>query len=237
MDWLQLLTPSLAILALFAAAALVFQSIRHGRAIRRVEDRLSESGGSAASQAALDRIAQLQARAVVSQGNLPPPRRTVPVGVVGGIAVAVVALLGVGSWYLFIRDDGGGGARASQNARPPAVPTPSNNTVPDVVPPLPNKADYTVAVLNASGQEGAARLKIAPLVQASGYQIGVIDNATSQDITRSWVMYAPGQKAVAQNVAKDLQITRVTPVDGAVAPNIEGSDVVVIVGKDLANRP
>jgi len=50
-------------------------------------------------------------------------------------------------------------------------------------------------------------------------------------------MYAPGQKAVAQNVAKDLQIARVTPVDGAVAPNIEGSDAVVIVGKDLANRP
>jgi len=235
MDWLELVTPSLAILALFAAAALVVQSVRHGRAIRRVEDRLSESGGSAASQAALDRIAQLQSRATLSQGNLPQPReRSVRTGAVTGVSVAVLALIGVGTWALFFR--GGDGHSAPRPNRPSSVPTPTDNTVPAVVPPLANKADYTVAVLNASGIEGAARLKIAPLVQASGYQVGDIDNATRNDVTKSWVMYAPGQKAVAQNVAKDIGVTRVTPVDGATAPNIGNSDAVVIVGKDLANR-
>jgi hypothetical protein len=235
MDWLELVTPSLAILALFAAAALVVQSVRHGRAIRRVEDRLSESGGSAASQAALDRIAALQSRASLSQGNLPQPReRSVRKGAVGGVSVAVLALIGVGTWARFFR--GGDGHGTTRPSRPSSVATPTNNSVPAVPPPLANKADYTVAVLNGSGVEGLAKNTIAPLVQASGYQIGVIDNASSSDIAKSWVMYAPGQKAVAQNVAHDIGVTRVTPIDGATAPNIGNSDAVVIVGKDLANR-
>ena len=113
--------------------------------------------------------------------------------------LAGLALIGVGSWYLFIRDDGSHGAtRGGQSSRLAAVPTPSNNTVPATVPPLANKADYTVAVLNASGIEGAARLKIAPLVQASGYQVSTIANATRNDVATSWVMYAPGQKAVVR---------------------------------------
>jgi hypothetical protein len=239
MDWLQLLTPSLAILALFGAAALLVQSVRHGRAIRRMEERLTQSGGSAATQAALDRIAQLQARAVISQGNLPPPRRSLRLGVLGGASVAVLALVGVGSWYLFFRDDGGHGSAntGTQNGRPPAVPAPSRNTVPATVAALDNKANYTVAVLNASGVEGAARLKVGPRVSASGYQLGPVDNAAVTDIARSLVMWAPGQELVAQNVARDLQITRITPLDGATAPNIGESDAVVIVGRDLANKP
>jgi hypothetical protein len=160
--------------------------------------------------------------------------------VVGGAAVAVLALLGIGSWYLFLRDDGGSGtANTGQtgNGRPAAVPAPPRNTVPATVPALDNKANYTVAVLNASGVEGAARLKVGPRVSASGYQLGPVDNASVDNITRSLVMWAPGQEAVAQNVARDLEITRITPIDGATAPNIGDSDAVVIVGRDLANRP
>jgi LytR cell envelope-related transcriptional attenuator len=234
-DWLQLLTPSLAILALFAAAALLVQSVRHGRAIRRMEERLAERGGSPASQAALDRIAQLQARASTSQGGLPEPRRPGRIGAVGGASVAVLALVGVGSWYLFARGDDG--KARPRTTRPASVPTPSSNEVPATVPPLENKANYTVAVLNASGVEGAARLNVAPQVSASGYQVGNIGNAVRNDLARSLVMFAPGEQVVAWNVAKDLHITKITPLDGAAAPDVGNSDAVVIVGKDLASSP
>ena len=59
MEWLRLVAPSAAVLSLFLAVALIIQSIRHGRAIRRLEGRL-EAGEGAASRASLERIAALQ---------------------------------------------------------------------------------------------------------------------------------------------------------------------------------
>ena len=50
-------------------------------------------------------------------------------------------------------------------------------------------------------------------------------NATANNMAQSWVMWAPGQEIVAQNVAKDIsaasgvQITHITAIDGATAPN------------------
>jgi hypothetical protein len=46
-SWLNLLTPSAAVIAIFLAIALVVQSFRHGRAIRRLEQQLASSGLSA----------------------------------------------------------------------------------------------------------------------------------------------------------------------------------------------
>ena len=72
MAWLDLVTPSAAILGLFAAVGLIIVAIRQGRAIRRLEERLARQG-EAATPAPLQRIAELQARQKVSSGD-PEPR-------------------------------------------------------------------------------------------------------------------------------------------------------------------
>ncbi len=44
MSWFNLLTPSAAVIAIFLAIALVIQSFRHGRQIRRLEQQIASSG-------------------------------------------------------------------------------------------------------------------------------------------------------------------------------------------------
>ena len=57
------------------------------------------------------------------------------------------------------------------------------------MPPLVNKGQYTVAILNASGVSGAAGEKIGPLVAASGYVVGNVTNAPTSTVKRSVVMF------------------------------------------------
>ncbi len=106
--------------------------------------------------------------------------------------------------------------------------------VPEDVPPVANKAAYTVAVLNASGVSGAAANRVAPRVQAAGYTLGVVDNATKQDLAVSHVEYVAGRQEVAWNLAKDLGITTAVPAGTLAEGRIGTADVAVIVGTDLA---
>ena len=242
MDWVDFLTPSAAILALFAVIGLGVQSFRQGRHIRRLEERVA-NGGGATSKASLERIQQLQARARVSQGHLVPAGGQGPRNVlIAAVTVLVLALIGGGVWALFLRDSGDGSsssAKATTTAttRTAALPPDRSDLVPAVVPPLVNKGQYTVAVLNGSGVSGAAGQKIGPLVVASGYVVGEVKNAPTSNLRRSVVMFPkPAGKVVAQNVAKDLGIRRARRIDG-ISPELYGdADAVVIVGKDLANR-
>jgi LytR cell envelope-related transcriptional attenuator len=242
MDWLDLLTPSAAILALLAALALVVQSIRQGRQIRQLEQRVSEGGGSA-TKASLERIAQLQARSTVSQGGLGPGLSVGRRAGVIGACVLVLALIGGGTWFLFFRDDGGGGTSgaASRPSTPASGRTrvalpPERDRVPATVPPLrAPKSTYTVAILNGSGVTGAARSKIRPLLVSRGYTAGNVGDAPTSTVKTS-IVYWPrgGNPNVAYNVAHDLGIKRATKNDG-VPQNLYGNaDAVVIIGKDLA---
>jgi LytR cell envelope-related transcriptional attenuator len=241
MDWVDFLTPSAAILALFAVIGLGVQSFRQGRHIRRLEERVA-NGGGATSKASLERIQQLQTRAQVSQGHLVPAGGRGPRNVViGAVTVLVLALIGGGIWFLFLRDSGDGSPSSANatttTARTTALPPDRSDLVPAAVPPLVNKGQYTVAVLNGSGVSGAAGQKIGPLVVASGYVVGEVKNAPTSNLRRSVVMFPkPAGKVVAQNVAKDLGIKRARRIDG-ISPELYGdADAVVIVGKDLANR-
>jgi hypothetical protein len=240
MDWVDFLTPSAAILALFAVIGLGIQSIRQGRHIRRLEEQVA-NGGGAASKASLERIQQLQARARVSQGNLVPAGGSGARNVaIAAVCVLVLALVGGGIWFLFLRDSGDGNSTARANTTPvrtTALPPDRSDVVPAVVPPLVNKGQYTVAVLNGSGVAGAAGDKVGPLVVASGYVIGPVTNAPTSNLRRSVVMFPKTSgKVVAQNVAKDLGIKRARRIDG-ISPELYGdADAVVVVGKDLANR-
>ena len=157
--------------------------------------------------------------------------------VLGAIAIVVIGLLGAGGWYLFIRDDGSAGTPTTAQSTTQAstgTTTTDSGIVPEDVPPLANKAAYTVAVLNASNVTGAAANKVAPRVQADGYTLGVVDNASEQGLTESQVQYVKGRKEVGWNLAKDLGVTRAVEVDSLAQGRIGTADAVVIVGTDLA---
>ena len=243
MAWIDLLTPSAAVLALFFSIALVVQAWRHGRAIRRIEQRLV-SNGTAGVDAPLERIAQLQQRITTSQGVRPP--RSLgggrPGGAVLGAIAAAVVVLGAGGWYFLIRDSGSPaktppGTAQGQTSTTDTTPVPANPTQVPANPPDVDPGTVTVAVFNASGVDGAALNTVGPkLAQQFGYVLGPITNPPDgrADLKVSVVQWAKGKKAAAQNVANDLGIEVATPLEGVTPEHINDADVLVIVGLDLA---
>jgi LytR cell envelope-related transcriptional attenuator len=246
--WTSLLTPSAAVLALLLAIALVIQAIRHGRSVRRLESRLAEREGAAA-RVSLDRLAQLQRRAGTSTGLLEPKRsspRLPPLGNLAAVVGVLAVVTGTG-WYLFIRDDGGskGAAKTTKVARTntssttavqPKPPS-SDTTIPAVPEALPQaRSAYTILVLNGSGVTGAAA-NMAAIVQGKGWDTAPPTNATNSDEKISFVVYLPGKEAIADNLAKDLGITKKAPQDGVpISQDASDVDAVVIVGLDLAKQ-
>jgi LytR cell envelope-related transcriptional attenuator len=246
MAWLDLVTPSAAILGLFAAVGLIIVAIRQGRAIRRLEERLARQG-EAATPAPLQRIAELQARQKVSSGTPSLDRQLRMVGAIVVAALVIVLAIG-GIWYLFVRGDGNSGATAQEPAAAtatsttgtaPGAPNPVDSTlVPGDVPSLGDPSRYTVAVFNASGITGIARTVVAPALQNEGFQVPTSlvtnppDGAT--DRAQSVVMWTKGNKRVAWNVAKILGIKRAPPLDGYTPAQVGNAAAIVLVGRDLA---
>ncbi|HSJ73555.1 MAG TPA: LytR C-terminal domain-containing protein [Miltoncostaeaceae bacterium] len=243
MEWLDLVVPAVAILAAFAAIGLVITAIRQGRAIRRLEERLARTG-DAAVDAPLQRIADLQARHATSSGRSPDIQRQLRLGAVIGVTALVLVAAAGGIWYLLVRDDGGSAsadagrpAAAQQQTQPsPAAPPPDQAAVPEGVAQI-DKGAHTVAVFNASGIDGVAGDIVAPALENEGYQVPLVANPPDGDTDRqrSVVMYSQGQRKAAQNVAKDLGITRAPPLDGYTEDQVGEADVVVLVGLDIAN--
>ncbi len=164
-------------------------------------------------------------------------------GALVALIVMAVALVGGGTWFFFLRGDGGTGSQSAATSTTTTTgttgtdgttTTDAGGVVPEDVPPIANKAAYTVAVLNASGVSGAAANRVAPRVQAAGYTLGVVDNATKQDLAVSHVEYVAGRQEVAWNLAKDLGITTAVPAGTLAEGRIGTADVAVIVGADLA---
>lgn len=244
MEWLDLVVPSAAILALFGVVALVVVAILQGRRLRKLEDRLARTG-EAAEEAPLQRIADLQARHAPSSGGVSSGQMRAA-GMIALVAVALVAAVG-GVWYLFIRDDGGGGTAGSpagattqstSSSTTPQAPTPVDATLlPENVPALPDKSIYTLAVFNATGIAGAAGDVVAPQLTGEGWSVPLVDNEPNQvtGLKKSIVMYSRGKQKVAWNVAKDLGLKNARPLDGYTAEQIGNADVAVVVGLDLAN--
>lgn len=248
MEWVDLVTPALAVIGVFLGVGLIVQSIRHSRAIRRLEDRLAGTG-AAAADAPLQRLQELQQRVTTSTGRS---------GGLGGrtpliAALAVVGLLVVagGAWALLLRDSGGGDAAGGPTAttadgtttgrgttaQPPADPNLCRN-----VAPLDDNALTTVTIFNASGVEGAARIKVQPEISIKGYTIGQVANPPDgrSDLAATVVQYVDQRdRNAACNVARDLGIRplKVTPLEGFSADQVGGDqvNVVVLVGLDLAN--
>ncbi len=254
MEWLDLVAPSAAIFAFFLGIALLVQSIRHGRAIRRLEESLA-SGGQAAEEVSLERVKQLQTRmsAASAASAAPGGRSAAKVAGIVAVGVLVLALVAGGVWFVVLREDsesGPSGADATSGSTstgaasaPSAAPPPPTPAV-DVgsvgnPPPLADKSQFTVAVFNASGVNGAAGNQVAPAIRAEGYQVGRIDDSPDgrDDLARSVVMYPEGKRNVARNLARDLGITRAPPLDGITEEQLDGADVVVLIGTDITATP
>jgi hypothetical protein len=240
MEWLRLLAPSAAVLSLFLAVALIVQSIRHGRAIRRLEGRIEEGDG-AASRASLERIAALQARSGTSTGAPRPPRTRMLV--IGAAVLAAVLVVVAGTWWFLGREDEPATAQQTETNQQASAegttsgPPPDGTSVPEDQPPLQNKSQYEIAVLNASGVSLAARDKVQPQVVAEGYTGGYIGDAPdgTSDLETSIVMYTDGNKQLGFQLAEDLGVERAIPLEGLTPDQIEGADAVVIIGQDLAS--
>jgi hypothetical protein len=97
-------------------------------------------------------------------------------------------------------------------------------------------ASVSVVVANATNTNGLAE-HYSNVIGAGGWKMGTpIDAATTQPT--STVYYAAGQQAAAQSIANTIGVkpaqvqplTTATPVTG-----VAGTDVVVVVGQDLAS--
>lgn len=244
--WLDLLTPSAAALALLLVLALLVQAVRHGRSVRRLEKRLAEEEGAAA-RVSLDRLQQLQRRTSISSAPIESAERA-PRGPSNLPAIAavvtVLALVGGTAWYVFFRDSGDG-----DSAAPQTTSTPTQTARPEPVPPGPrevpatpaalrnSKAAYTILVLNGTNITGAAGSRINPRVIEAGWNTAQPGDSPTKGVKEAFVVFFPGKEEIADNVAKDLGITKKSPPDGiGLDRDTADVDAIVIVGEDLANR-
>ena len=214
-EWLDLVVPTVAILAAFAAIGLIVTAIRQGRAIRRLEERLARTGDAAIGRAAAaDRRPPGSPRHLLEQvARHPAPGRMGAVISHGLILMPPVL---------------GSGTCSSATTAPPR-PTPARRPPPNrpKAPPRPGpgggagrtsrrstRAPTTVAVFNASGIDGVAGDIVAPALENEGYQVPLVANPPDDsDRQKSVVMYSQGQRKAAQNVAKDLGVAQAPPLD------------------------
>jgi hypothetical protein len=244
-SWLNLLTPSAAIIAIFLAVALVVQSIRHGRQIRRIEQQIS-SAGLASYDPTLDRLKELSGLSErpndVGPKGPPPGRRPL---VIAGIVVGAIIVAGI-IWALV-----GGGSSSSSSASTGTATTHTSVTQTTThtattsallcanVAPVASPAAVTVSVYNGSGVAGAARNTVGPKITGVGYTLGTVGNAPGATVsTTSSIQYvtkadipAACSIATALGVAPThvRSLTVVTPAQAG------ASGVVVLVGKDIAH--
>lgn len=248
MEWVDLVTPALAVIGVFLGVGLIVQSVRHARAIRRLEDRLAGTG-AAAADAPLQRLQELQQRAATSSGARGSLTGRTPV--VAAATVVALLVVAAGAWAVFLRDSGGGADTAGPGTTTPGT-TASTGTTSTAAPadpnlcrnltPLDDNALTTVSIFNASGITGAARGKVQPEISIKGYTIDTVDNPPDgrSDLQTTVVQFVtPEDRNAACNVARDLKIRplKVTPLEGFSAEQVGGDEVnvVVLVGVDLAD--
>jgi hypothetical protein len=95
-----------------------------------------------------------------------------------------------------------------------------------------DRGNVVVSVLNGTTVPGLAA-QVADEIQRGGFKRGAVTNAGTQQEATTTVLYAPGQKAAAQEVASLIKIKKVQPLD-ANTQVVAGPDaaVVVTVGAD-----
>src|SRR5690606_17224972 len=96
------------------------------------------------------------------------------------------------------------------------------------------RSQTTVAVLNGTTIPGLAR-GVANKIQQDGFRIGNVTNAADQTRSATLVLFAPGRRAQALDVARSIGLSSdvVEPLDsGNRVIAGESAAVVVVVGAD-----
>ena len=142
-------------------------------------------------------------------------------------ALELIALIALGMVALpsLAGDDTAAAPQAEKAKAPARRAKPAGPTATPLLP----RQRTSVLVLNGNGRTGAAA-QAAESVKALRYRIGGVGNAATQNFTRTIAMYAPGRRAEAARLARDLHISTVSPLDGVRAADLGGAHVALIVG-------
>ncbi len=92
-------------------------------------------------------------------------------------------------------------------------------------------SQVTVAVLNGTTTSGLAA-DLGKAVEAEGYRVGTVTNGADQARAESVVLFAPGARREAQDVARSLSIGQREPIDAASQELAGDASVVVVTGAD-----
>jgi LytR cell envelope-related transcriptional attenuator len=118
---------------------------------------------------------------------------------------------------------------AQREARAASKPAATKPAAPPKAGPLLPRRLVSVTVLNGNGVSGAAAAE-ASRVRVRGYIVGAVGNAPHGSYGRTVVMYRPARRGEALRLARDLQIRRVSPLDGLRRRDLNGAKLAVIVG-------
>jgi LytR cell envelope-related transcriptional attenuator len=94
-------------------------------------------------------------------------------------------------------------------------------------------SEVEVAVLNGTSVPGLAG-KVGDDIQVNGFKLGTISNSRTR-FDQTVVMYQPGQRPAARQVAHDLGVKPVQEIDRQTEQVSGNADVVVIAGADRAS--
>ena len=153
------------------------------------------------------------------------------------LAVAGVLIVGGGAAFgiaqLIDRDDGGGGAGRAEESNGGGAGAGNAGDRPSRGQAAVNPATVTVAVLNGTTVPGLAA-SVGDRVERFGFQLGTVANGPDQSQQRaeSVVMFAPGARRAAAEVARRLRIPQREPIDPESQGLAGDATVVVVAGRD-----
>jgi LytR cell envelope-related transcriptional attenuator len=104
---------------------------------------------------------------------------------------------------------------------------------------LPKPGTFTVAVLNGTTVPGLAR-GVANRLSNGKHKIGTLTNAASQDVAVTQILYVPGCRAAAQEVAHGLDVAPDSVAPATAGARVLAGDraqVIVIAGADQDTSP
>lgn len=156
----------------------------------------------------------------------------------GGLVLLAVVVFGAVSVL------GGGSSKKSPSTQAASTPTTTATahksthhkpakTTKSTTPPA-SAADTTITVLNGTETAGLAHQVSASLQQRGYSQAAAVAGRPAGENQSTVVEYASGHQADAEAVARSLSVSKVQPVESAVAGLAGSAKVVVIVGHDKA---
>ena len=218
----QTVLVGLAVVAVIACSVTVWS---RGRSITRLERALTDHLGT--SQPRGRRAENIgtkpsQGKSAAVDGR--PNRRRVPAA--AGLVI-VVALAAVGVFALMAHL----GRAGRVVVRTVGLGPDPQTVVPSNPPAAADPGSVSVAVLGIPGGQAAAS-RIQSELRRHGFTRLIASSESSSTGAVPIVMWSVGQRSTALEVAHDVGISRVAPLDGLTPAEVGNADAVVLVGPD-----